>query len=205
MLYMLLGAVSNGIRGGQLWRWLQFLFGLLPKKFKKKHKKKLQSIVAFVEKHTPHDPINAVTFALCVYFISMDKVAGALAFICMMLGASPGWGAYIGAIMHQPKESEQTWIDRLIENLDGVKWGVMGLTLRGLFWGLFISIPLFYSGLYLAGAWAIFAGSMMGLIYLATIRFTERVLRTGTGWAESELVFGAWLWSCLSIAAATTL
>ncbi len=203
MFYPVIGAISNGIRGGQLWRWLGFIRNHLPASVQKKHGKRLDKFIGWVRDYTPHDAVNALIFAACVYGITHDKVIAAVAFALMWLGASPGWGEYIGAIINRKKGKapEVPIIDMAIEPLTGTLWGVAGLTLRGLFWGLMLAVPFIFNQQFIAAILFAVAGSCMGLIYWGVIRIAQKFPALGSGWSASEIVFGAVLWLPLAVAA----
>lgn len=144
--------------------------------------------------------INVLAFGAFIFFFttSYSQVAVLYAFLMMYAGQSLGWGDYIGALggWRTQNLSEVDIIDEHLENyLDRPKlWGFLGLTVRGLLWGLCL-------GLALSSFWPVVAGLLMGAIYYLAIE-VERVLGKSKapddGWELGEYLFGGVLWAaCL--------
>lgn len=183
----LLGSPMNAIRGGQIiWKngpsWL-------PRRDR-----------------IPNDPVNAGVFALVTWMLSGNLLLAVAAFCFMWLGASFGWGAYIGAIRGDSKpEKEVSFIDKIITPLESLPrlWGVAGLTLRGMLWGACIAVPFFM--LYPPAALGfVLCGSLMGVVYAWVIYGVQLVSEDHkiygvSSWAISEWLFGAVLWSSLHL------
>lgn len=180
----IIGAISNALRGGQ-WRiW----FGLKDR-------------YGWVNS----DAINAAIFMATVYWLTGNLYLSLASFPAMWLGASIGWGDYIGALGGWRKDALQEWkpIDLLITPLKRWPrvWGFAGLSLRGQLWGTIIAIPFFYFGYHATAFKFIYLGSTMGICYLAAIEWMRTRIPTGewqgAGWGIGEIFFGGILWSAL--------
>jgi hypothetical protein len=131
--------------------------------------------------------------ASCSFF--MPWWHAMIAGFAMWAGAQAGgWGAYVGTMIgDKPPHSEVKWIDTIIKPLEKwpVLWGFVGLSLRGMLWGLLLSMAIWH--------WLpILAGLSMGLVYLMTLRL-GRYLKTVTSyrWPNGKRVFRhdiGWLW-----------
>lgn len=176
---MIIGALSNALRGAQ---WKAFV----PDKYH----------------WINSDLINSIIYMYTVYYLTGNEYVSAASFMAMWLGASTGWGDYIGALGGWRKEDLQEWkpIDLLIAPLKRFPrwWGFAGLTLRGALWGLILAIPFGFSGLPF-----IYMGATMGLCYFAAIEYAKSRIPegnwTGMGWGLSEILFGGVLWSALPL------
>lgn len=144
-----------------------------------------------------NDTVNAIAFGALVYWLSLGMVdLSIMAIVAMWAGASLGWGAYMGAIANRgTPHPEVEFIDTKIVSLkdDPVKWGVAGLTLRGLLWGALI-------GLTLTSWYPFLAGATMGIWYLGCSRLLQAIGKGPWGHPVFESVFGAVLWYSAGLA-----
>lgn len=110
--------------------------------------------------------------------------------VAMLIGASFGWGAYIGAMIHKRIEPEVYFIDKLIVPLkyNPMLYGFVGLTIRGLV--LAVPICLVFHSLV-----PLLAGVIMGLVYFSVIKIVDKIVGyPDYGWAISEVLFGGLFW-----------
>lgn len=183
----LIGAVSNAWRGGQI-------------KIPSRYAAKLPAWVP-ERKSLPNDPVNAAVFAVAMALVTGIWVAAIPAFILMWVGAAPGWGAYIGAMVDGSNpEKEVLVIDDVIKpwKHNPRAWGFAGLTLRGALWGFLLAVSVVYVSLVAAAAF-ILAGAAMGIVYDLSHKFVRtfgknKKWRGLSGWQFSEYTFGAVLW-----------
>lgn len=181
----LIGAFSNGVRGGQWKAW----FGL-PAEYR-----------LFAN---DSDILNAATYAIATLALTASWLMAIAGFVVMWLGAAPGWGDYIGNLLgnEDPELKENKVIDPLIKWLKPWPkiWGAAGLLLRGAFWGVCLSAPWWYIGDSLRATQFIIAGSMMPLMYFLAGKWIETRIgkNIGAAWGLGEIFFGAVLWSPLS-------
>lgn len=132
--------------------------------------------------------VNALVFGVAVGLLTLNPLTGFLASLAMFTGQSLGWGRYIGAVgdWESRELKEVAFIDFFITPFkdNRVLWGFLGLTLRGLVWGICIALPVF--------SWApVIAGLAMGVVYFITTRVSEY------GWELGEIIFGGILWGSL--------
>lgn len=181
MIFSLIGAISNAIRGGQDSIWLR-------------RKTDIRG-----------GAINALVFAVVVLVATRNDIFLALwAFPAMWIGAKPGWGDYIGALGGWRAENlkENPVIDFVIQPLKRwpTIWGATGLLLRGLFWGLCLATPFYLYGYRDLAKQFLIASSFMPSAYWCGIKWMKtRVNRADDGWGLGEIFFGAILWSPLGL------
>lgn len=183
---LIIAALSNAIRGGQ-WRiWLN----IPDEKYK----------------WLKSDYINAVIYSLTVFALFGSPLLALAAIPAMMLGATPGWGDYIGALLggRLTNLKENKFIDPLIKWV--VKyptvWGALGLTIRGFWWGLCLATPFYFLGHEQVAYNFLNTGPLMGLIYLLAGRWIDNRLKThsvANGWGLGEVLYGVILWSALYV------
>ncbi|HEY1097147.1 MAG TPA: hypothetical protein VGF14_07900 [Alphaproteobacteria bacterium] len=142
-----------------------------------------------------------VTFILSFLFITTNHgmlthvgvpvefipyVGALLVTIGMIIGETPGWGAYVGTINGSTKPHPQVkWIDKIIQPL--IKWpfwwAFAGLTLRGLFWGVCLA----------AGSlniWFIPLSALMGVFYAIGMNSKVAMPPLLDPWKLSEIMYG---------------
>jgi hypothetical protein len=171
MLPIFIGAFSNAVRGGQWRAWAGF---------QDDEMKWLNS-----------DLLNALIYTILVLALTTNLHLAAASFFFMLLGAAPGWGQMIGAIL-QGEGAKPFW------------WGFGMLALRGLFWGICLALPFLAFGYYNIAVHFMVAGSLMPVAYTAAARWAYyRLLGAGewrgVAWGLGEIFFGAVLWSPLVI------
>lgn len=117
---------------------------------------------------------------------------GLWAGLCMVAGATPGWGRYIEAMRGQHPTRSRAW-------------GLWRMTLRGGFWGLCLSLagvlPFFWIHTPNFAPYAlacILGGLAQGPIYYGAIRFFERwpalANRVVNAWTSGEILHAPCLW-----------
>lgn len=171
----IIGAISNAIRGGQL-----------PIKGGRY--------------------INAALFGLVVIFVTMNPWLGLACVPAMYLGSKPGFGKYPGAVggWETKNLTGQIYIDALIAHLVDrpVLWGLAGLLIRGMFWGICVAIPFACFGYYETAVWLIALSATLPLTVGASCHWAKRFEKYTTAWGSiawsaNELIYGAILWSAL--------
>ncbi|CAB5212896.1 hypothetical protein UFOVP191_58 [uncultured Caudovirales phage] len=180
---MIIGALSNAIRGGQ---WKAFV----PEKYH----------------WINSDAINATIYMATVYYLTGSAYLSLASFAAMWLGAMAGWNKYIGFLggWEQGELSKLAYIDFFISPLKKWPrlWGFFGLSLRGLMWGICLSIPFFIFGYHAVAIKFIYLSATMGICYLLSIEYMLSRIPTGNwqgaGWGISELVYGGVLWHALT-------
>lgn len=150
------------------------------------------------------DTVNALAFALFCYLAHAGALSGQyilafmfIQFVMMYRGATPGWGAYIGAAGGWKKDLliEVEYIDQFIEGLKDRPrlWGVVGLSIRFAEWGLFIGAPL----VAIAGV-SVFLPVLAGALAGPIVYVLSKVIPQKYVWPVFEYLIGAVLWvSCL--------
>jgi hypothetical protein len=131
---------------------------------------------------------NALLFGLVLSY--QHNINPAYISVAMLIGASFGWGAYIGAMIHKRIEPEVYFIDKLLVGFkyNPMLYGFAGLTLRGLVFGL----PIF---LVFHSIVPLLAGGLMGLVYFLIIKLVDKIVGyPDYGWAISEAIFGGLFW-----------
>ena len=180
----LLGGFANAIRGGQWREWFNVPEGQL--------------------RWISSDALNAIMYAIAVYIATGDVYVSLASAPLMWLGATIGWGDYIGALggWRHDDLKENRFIDTLITHLkfSPQAWGCAGLAIRGIFWGACLSLPFFWLGQIVTAVSFISMGALMPLAYWLAIQWANR--RAGdkwqsAGWALGEIFFGIILWSNL--------
>lgn len=143
----------------------------------------------------------AICWSVFVYY-HFDLTAALWSFPACLIAMSFGWGRYIGTLGGWEKETweEVDFIDHAIADLmvskfsthlinkydidDMRLWGFYGLTLRGAFMGIVLSLPLH-------SVWPLLASTTMGIVYLASIEICHAVLKDRQrGWELGEVLFG---------------
>ena len=185
----IIAGLSNAIRGGQWRTWLK-----VPEESKWNWSNDC-------------DSYNALIFAASVLYVTGNSWLALACIPAMFLGATPGWGDYIGALFGIRHENlvENKFLDPLIKKLkDSPRaWGFAGLTLRGLWWGFCLAVPFYCFGYHTAACNFLFTGAYMGLVYLAagfwvkTRLNTNDELAAGPAWGLGEVFWGVVLWSPL--------
>lgn len=186
-MILAVGAVSNAWRGGQI-------------KIPSRYASKIPSWVP-ERKSLPNDPVNAAAFAITMALVTGVWLVALPAFILMWIGAAPGWGAYIGAMVDGSKpEKEVLMIDDIIKpwKNNPRAWGFAGLTLRGTLWGFTLAVCASWFSFF-AAAMFVVAGATMGVVYDLSHKFVRafgknKKWRGLSGWQFSEYTFGAVLW-----------
>lgn len=177
-----LGALMNGVRGGQWKAWL----GYPPNE----------------DGAAGSDLMNELVFGLVVMFLSGNPLLGAAAAIAMALGARPGWGDYIGAMIGNPDDElkENKIIDYIIRPLEHNPfwWGFVGLTIRGFWWCSCLAATFFLFGYHETALEFMLRAPFMAATYWLAIKWMKtRVGQPGHGWGLGELFWGAVLWNSL--------
>lgn len=190
-----LGGIANAIRGGQWRDWMKRAGGRWAK---------LEEKLGWVSS----DALNAFIYFLAFLLSSGDLYLAVAAAALMWIGASTGWGDYIGALggWRSDNLKENKYIDKLIRPLIYRPrwWGFAGLTIRGAWWALLLSVPLFYAGEIGNAFNFIVHGAMMGAAYWAAFAWLAYRFpnlpeedRQQGGWGLGEIFFGVVLWSPL--------
>lgn len=165
-LFSLAGGLSNRVRGGAILH------------------------------HGGNDSFNSILFGLLFGILVGSVPQGLLAALCMHLGASFGWGVYIGAVGGWEKNElkEVNFIDFIIRPFrKNMKlWGFLGLSLRGLLWGLFLAVSLAIDGV--CPVPTLILSSLMGTCYYITTK-----LQGQKGWETGEILYGTILWASVFI------
>jgi hypothetical protein len=176
------GAISNAIRGGQWYAWLN-----------------VDEKRAWVGS----DTINEVLFGIAVFVATGSLWLALASMLAMAAGARKGWGDYIGALFGYRTENlqENKYIDRVIRPLMKYPfwWGAVGLSLRGLWWGVCLAVPFIVAG-YSAAWWFLPAGASMPVLYRLSAKWMQArgvADWTGPAWGLGEIFMGAVLWSPL--------
>ncbi|GEM_PF-4332180 len=183
LLIAFLGGFFNAVRGGQ-WRiWL----GLDEEK----------------TKLINSDVINALAFGILAMALTGDIYLGLHAAVGMMLGASSGWGDYIGALGGWRKDNlkENRFIDFLIYPLRRwpLIWGAAGLTIRGAWWGFCLASPFWWHGHQEVGLQFLIHGLYFAPAYWLAIEWMRtRIKQPGEGWGLGEIFAGIALWAPLT-------
>ena len=125
---------------------------------------------------------NAILYGLvCSFYYS--PIICLLAALGMLVGSLPGWGSYIGAMLGNPPHT------RL--------WGVMMMTLRGMFWCLCLFVPVFYLTHQL-NQFMLVPFCSMGIVYMSTILFFQALPKLSgeviNHWTTAEIIYGPLLW-----------
>lgn len=181
-MFEAIGAISNAIRGGQWYAWLD---------------------VDEKKSWIGSDPINELIFAVAAYIATGSIWLALASGVAMAAGARPGWGDYIGALYGYRIENlrENKYIDPILRPLmkSPFWWGVAGLFLRGLWWGLCLAAPFLLAGY--SAAWLFLpAGASMPLLYHLSAKWMQArgvADWTGPAWGLGEIFMGAVLWSPL--------
>lgn len=176
--------IANAIRGGQWRHWFN-----IPADWK-------------YEFPNNSDIFNAAIFSGVVFYLTYDWALSALGFVSMWIGASFGWGAYIGALYGlKPELKEQAFIDVFIgwaKKWPRV-WGFLGLSLRGAVWGLCLAAAFYYRGYPEIAIDFIVSGAFMGVAYFLSWWWVKTRIgdNAGLAWGLSELIFPLFLFSPL--------
>lgn len=153
-----------------------------------------------------------VTFILSYLFITTNHplllslhlpaelvpvLGAALVTVGMIIGETPGWGAYVGTINGTTKPHPQVkWIDAIIQPL--IKWpfwwAFAGLTIRGLFWGVCLALGSW-------NCWFIPLSALMGVMYAIGMNSGVAKPPLLDEWKLSEILYGftlglAFVWQC---------
>lgn len=149
-------------------------------------------------------PINIVAFGVFTYLVNQCPIQFLTACLMMWLGASIGWGRYIGALggWEDKPLKEFPAFDEIADEFARVfypkgskkymrLWGFIGLTLRGGLWGFCLTVSHFT-------VLPLVIGLLMGLCYLICIELARKLInKPGKGWEWGEFLFGGVLWfSC---------
>ena len=194
ILFSTVGAVVNRVRGG-LWE-------------DRLERKVGNKVIGF------NKILNDVVFGLLFTILVCGEYLGSAAGIpiytlnsdawwvyplshgVMWLGRAPGWGGYIGGLIDKvPNRPETKFIDNLVARFDDdyIKRNTIALSIRGLFWGFCLTLPLLATGFFIP--WPLLAGLLMGPAYLATAFCAEWFAKKrGLGWPWGEYLYGAILW-----------
>ena len=142
-----------------------------------------------------------VTFVLSVLFLTTNHtllsnigvaanwvpyIGALLTVIGMIIGETPGWGAYVGTIGGiTPPHPQVKWIDKIIQPLIKYPfwWAFAGLTIRGLFWGACLSVTSL-------NIWFIPFSLSMGICYAIGMNSKIAIPPILDGWKLSELLYG---------------
>lgn len=188
MIITATGAISNAIRGGQWRGW----FGYTDDQ----------------HRWLKSDGLNALIYSLAVLLCGFGWEVALTSFALMWLGAAPGWGDYIGALIGLRKDNlkENRFLDPLIAFLKPYPywWGFAGLFLRGLFWGFCLAVPMAFAGHWGVAFALLVSGATMPLAYQAAkfwlfnrIKSMNDPDKYGGAWGLGEVFYGAVLWSPL--------
>lgn len=156
-------------------------------------------------------PLNKLWFAAWFASLACILKGWSLNFWLVMFIASrmstqlAGWGEYCGCALGvgKPNKSRKDFaeVDEFLDNFEFKGWkliehpiifGVVGLTIRGLFLSFIIGLALNSIPFMLCGAG-------MGLIYYLCGLFARKALKKKdkTGWNLAEWIFPMWLTFCL--------
>lgn len=170
----------------------------------------------FIEEMPNRRTLNALMFGLLAFALSGDPYLILAGFVGMFAGQSLGWGRYIGALggWERKELKEVDFIDNLIKDFkpevttklpDGsllhlpyselVRWGFLGLALRGFVWSLAIGLAFA-----LAGYPEALLGALVGLAMPICYKIPQEILehlgkKDKLMWEYGEVVFGFILWA----------
>lgn len=110
--------------------------------------------------------------------------------LCMVAGATPGWGTYIAAMRGE-------------NSPHSVGWGILRMTLRGGWWGFCLALAAAVPAIWLViPNWCLFAaaamagGLMQGAVYYGMILLFRELpyMDDFNHWSMSEVAFSPFLW-----------
>lgn len=164
LIAAIIGGVLNMARGGVFARWLGS-FG---------------------------KPLNHLSYGLLILTMGYSWYLALAGALLAWVTFSFGWGRYVGALIEQKVRHDETeikWIDRAIEAHEGnwLKFGVYGLTLRG----LIIGVPF---AILLSNPYLVLSGASMGLCYALAAFMCRKIDKLKYAWAAGEFIFGAVIW-----------
>lgn len=142
--------------------------------------------------------VNAVSYGVTSWLLSGSAWIGALSAVGMAIGQAPAWGGFIAAMRGQSET-------------DSVAWGIEAMTVRGLFWGTCLSLPViayWYVNHFVDGNKMVcfviatmMAGAAQGVVYYGMIRLFAAFRSNGNTWFNdwtcAEMAHGALLWVSL--------
>lgn len=184
-LLFIIGCISNRfIRGGTVASKLENFLG----KFFKSKAEYIRFVVSA-------DLLNVIVFVFSLAILT-DFTAFQVLLLggFMWIGASPTWGEYLGAAINYNRLSAFSrnkafdFIpNKVLEKTENPKAaGIVGLLLRGLFWGVCLAVGSLSMG-------PIFVGALMPLVYILSQKISEKLNYSG-GWTIGEFIFGGLLW-----------
>lgn len=162
---------------------------------------------------------NALLFGGLYYYVTSAWLAGLAGFGGMMLGASFGWGKYVGGIVqgfYDQNEEEIKWIDNLVMSVYNypTRRSIAALSLRGLIWSFSIVAVLYgfdiahyyiqgdFTYLDLSLLYFVPVGLTMGIVYYLASRVGRLFGEDAKGqWKLGEYAFGFVLWGAFYLIA----
>jgi len=203
MIFIILGAIFNRIRGG----WLTDLVDKTTAT-----KKILIKLKIYRKNEVQHvRDLNATIFAItyCLYF-NIDIKYIIIFYLSMRLAASFGWGGYIEGMISkeiQHNRNDVGLLDKWFRSdRHPVASSCAALSFRGVMWSTsiylaFLSLTYFGYEFNPSYHYIPLLGFAMGSIYLASCEIMQRITIRGNGWQLGEVLFGAYIWftPCLLI------
>lgn len=155
-------------------------------------------------------PLHDIGFALigtaCLYAAGAAAVSSLsytltplLLSLSMLAGRAPGWGKYLGGIVHKvmPKEKEIRIIDWILDQIKRPdrEEAILAMSLRGLWWTSCVAIPL---SLWIGGSAILYAlsGLLIGFIHWGAATLQKN---PDKAWELGEQMRGAMIWGLFGV------